>query len=298
MELGTMGLPRLEMIDIVQELQIKHCGVMAGAHAPEGTWNGINQALRMGLNPIGTVPVEQAEAYDGMFYYDFSKKVRWCAKELPLRTYVIWEEPALPYIVGDKFKFRDYMTLLRVAYETIKEVDPSIQVWNGGIGMHGGLWTIQEFLTEAIDYTDAVNLHTFHFDADCRRVVELISGLISRTIIFLEAIGKSKPIVCTEWGYPTSENETTYGSFVDPTGVVPAVREAEQAYIVKEVLDMCAPVMPQFHFAILQSYESPHWGGHTGLIDESGKKLASYYATLEWLKQQEEDAKCLPTQSA
>lgn len=297
MELGMMGLPRDGELEAMYELRIKHCGVGAAAHAIESSWDGINKAVRLGLNPIGIVPVDKEEAYDGMFYYDFSKKLRVCVREFPYKVYVIWEEPSLPYIVGDKFKFRDYQTLLRVAYETIKEADPTIQVWNGGIGQHGGLWTIQEFLTQAIDYTDAVNLHMFHFDADWRRVVELISGLISRTMIFLESIGKPKPIVCTEWGYPTSENETTYGSFVDPTGVVPAVRERDQALIVREVLRMCAPVMPQFHFAMLQSYASPHWGGHTGSIDENGKKLASYYAILEWLKEQEEDAKCLPTQS-
>ena len=91
---------------------------------------------------------------------------------------------------------KDYVTLLKHAYQTIKRVDPSAKVI-GGIANPGGPWFEKIFEEGALDYMDYLNTHTYPgVKAPERTEAKMLE--LNR---WMDAKGKRKKMWCTEYAY-------------------------------------------------------------------------------------------------
>ncbi len=292
MELGIMQAPDGEDIRRVRSLGITWANCGMSLDDPDSIYAEIENLAKVGIKAHGIVPYTDQTIAAPLFFHDFSAFLRQCAKLFPFESIEVWPEPNCPYVTKRQFGRRDYHDVIRCAYESWKEVRPETQVYNGGIGQHGGLWTVHAFIRESIDYTDGLNLHLFQFDGNPGRVVDLILGQVVRARLVMDWSGIEKPILCTEWGYPSSLIETSYGSFIDPLGI-PAHKEETQAWIIREVLNAVEPFLIRFHIAYINDvFESPYWGGYTGLKVATGRledyegiyNKLGYEALEEWVK--------------
>ncbi len=284
MELGLMTMPPDEDLELCHELGIKHGGMSFNVADPAETQKAIDHARSNGIEPmaiIGALPMPLDHA---LCLHEFAKILRFFAKTWDFKEIEVLPEPSCPYVSKGQYNVRRYQEVMKCGYETIKEVNPNILVYNGGIGQHGTLWTVQAFIEESLDYTDALNIHLFQFDGNPHRVVELIVGMMTHAHLWMKWRGKVKPMICTEWAYPTAKQETTYGSFledykyIDPKNIPPRVY-FEQGWIMKEVLESAAPMLDRMHLGSLHdNHSSNYWGGECGVKDKVATEFLIHWA--------------------
>ncbi len=107
-----------------------------------------------------------------------------------VKIWEVWNEPAVP---GGSLFWGDtpenYVRLLKAGYEAVKSVDPSAEVWNGGIGMRTAYYAFYEEILKlgAAPYYDKLSLHGKFMDLSTYRKIEEKYN------------APHKPAVVTEW---------------------------------------------------------------------------------------------------
>lgn len=123
-----------------------------------------------------------------------------------LRYWEIWNEPNASW-GPDTPNGKDYMRLLKRAYEEIKKIDPALTVLYGGTAAGGmPLTHIRETLAAGGGkYFDVVNIHPYHREG----VPELMIDDIKDVQALLKKWNLNKPVWITEMGYSTAPQSPT-----------------------------------------------------------------------------------------
>lgn len=106
-----------------------------------------------------------------------------------IRIWEIWNEPAMP---GGSIFWRDtpenYVRLLKAGYEAVKRVDPTAEVWNGGMGMRIAYYAFYDTILElgAGAYIDKLSLHGKFVDLLTYRNIEDKHAVPHKTAVVTE----------------------------------------------------------------------------------------------------------------
>ena len=135
---------------------------------------------------------------------------------LPLYVQVLNEPVYTDYALPRQFGYSvdDYVKLLQVAHEAMKEVDPSVQVVGGiSAGLTSGY--TREFITKGgLKWCDVVDLHLY----DAARPAETYEEPFRALEELMKTHGDVRPIWITEWGcYADDDPPTLPQSFGDAT---------------------------------------------------------------------------------
>ena len=189
----------------------------------------INRVLEQGLNVLPLLPfpssdwsssagpeVEVTEHYPGnrerMAYMprdleEFATYVRTTVQHYRehLRVWEILNEPiytsyALPR--GKGYQVKDYVRLLQVAYQAVKEVDPDALVI-GGIAGGADHYTREFIEAGGLDWVDALNLHTYPGLTAPESYEDSLRQLRER----MRSAGADKPIWFTEGAYYADDDK-------------------------------------------------------------------------------------------
>jgi hypothetical protein len=132
---------------------------------------------------------------------EFADYVAACVNHYKHRTkhWEILNEPlftsyALPAQQGHTAK--DYVTLLKTAYEAAKKADPTCVII-GGIAASGGKYYEEIIQAGCLDYMDFMNIHTY----PGLTPPEHAEAWLSKLNDLMRAAGKPKPIWNTEYAY-------------------------------------------------------------------------------------------------
>lgn len=113
----------------------------------------------------------------------------------------IWNEQNVPHFWGDRPNATNYLAVLRRAYETVKGVDPSIQVAFGGLA-HVPLDFIEEiYRLGGADAFDIMNVHPYTHPY--RPEGELDAKLENLRALMAKYGDVGKPVWITEIGWAT-----------------------------------------------------------------------------------------------
>lgn len=120
----------------------------------------------------------------------------------------IWNEPNSPSVFNGSPA--QYAWMLRTAYDTIKELDPSANVVLGGVSNAQATgWLAAVFATpeaDAVHAFDVANLHE-------RGPLDALAGDVRAFRAFLTGSGFTGPLWVTEHGYPSSSADQYDPSF-------------------------------------------------------------------------------------
>lgn len=126
----------------------------------------------------------------------------------------LWNEPNLQQYWGPTPDPVRYAALLKVTYEAVKRVDPSMPVVFGGLApAEGGVGNIdyasyleRAYAAGAGDYFDVLGFHAYSLHRTSPDYLEHIRAMLDRIVQISAASGRPDiPIWITEFGYPTSE---------------------------------------------------------------------------------------------
>jgi len=117
----------------------------------------------------------------------------------PVTTYQVLNEPVYTdYALPRKFGYtlEDYLRLLKIASQAIKQADPHSRVVGGiSTGLEAGL--TREFIERGgLELVDIFDLHMY----DAARPAESFEEPFSRLEALMRAHGGQKPVWITEWG--------------------------------------------------------------------------------------------------
>lgn len=184
--------------------------------------------------------------------------------------------------MGDRVE--EYVEVLRVAYQTIKGIDPQARVVLGGMAMLGPPATNERFLTDVLeagggDYFDIAAFHFFASqinqtytcaDPDCT-----IRGLLGKASIVAQTLaqwGYDKPVMLTE------TSKRCLSAYPDEAPCSPEELERQADY----VLILNARGMAAGLQAIIW-YTLDYPGGYnSSLLDQNGAPKPAYYAYQTW----------------
>lgn len=288
MELGTFQpwFPHLE--EHYEALGIKWFGV--GYSTDEGsddiaaTLVEAEKVIAHGGKPFIKWVTDPQYKRDDRWWGHLESGLRLAARELPVKHWEIFSEPNCPFVTRRELLLNEYFEVLSCAYATLKEEDPNIQVWNGGMGFFRTMWGLADFLEGALPITDALNLHPFMFGSTWGHVAARISNLLLEGQWAMEVLHQKKPIICTEWGACTEwRGAKRYEDQIERAGVAALSLEG-QAQLFWEVLSQFEAIgCPIFCFATLQDAGGgTTWQEHTSPIDPEGNPKPSYEVIKAW----------------
>ncbi len=289
MEFGMMQAPNLDLPPKHRDwghygnLGIKWCQL--SMDSTPATVHYAERLISRGWKPVATMALEPEQIRNPNMLKEVEERCRAAAKVLPMVSHwEIWPEPGCPHVSQGRFSMVAYVDILKCAYNAIKEVNPNLIVYNGGIGQHGTLWGIEPFLEVALPYTDRLCLHPYIFDADPQRAANLICDLGGNAIAKMESLGyPDMKLIIGEWGTPSAKVHTVHTSFIEVGGISP-VAEDSQAYIVGKVLEGYESVTEIFAWAYVYDLGGDFWGNHTGLVRVDGTPKPAYEVACAFAK--------------
>lgn len=150
-------------------------------------------------------------------------------KPLPIRSWQVWNEPYLPKFWQDQPFVADYLRLLRAARRSIKNGDPGAKVVLAGLaGYAKKPW---EYLADIYEgggepLFDQVAAHPY-----TRRVRGLVAILRRFRGVMRNSGDPTKPLVVTEWSWPSSKGRggNQYSWAVTRSGQAKKVRATLRA---------------------------------------------------------------------
>ena len=164
-------------------------------------------------------PVTQSEL---KAFADYCKFVASDLKDT-VNTFEVWNEWDLPYSNPERLGAKEYIAVLKTAYEAVKSVNPNaiiIGLGGSGTGTDGSF--DKEFISlNGEQYCDALSFHTYDYHRGKRFPNSNVINRVRDRLDLYRNAGIDKPIYTTEIGWPTAIK------YSDPTQ--PVWSERDQA---------------------------------------------------------------------
>ena len=118
----------------------------------------------------------------------------------------VWNEWDLPYTNTERLGAKEYVALLKTAYEAIKSVNPdAIVVGLGGAGTGtDGSFDRGVIAEGGMEYSDAISFHTYDYHRGKRFPNSGVMGRVQNRLNIFKEAGIDKPVYTTEIGWPTA----------------------------------------------------------------------------------------------
>lgn len=202
-----------------------------------------------------------------------------------IREWVLWEEPNCP-VLAPSNTIRVYSDLLKAGYSAIKEVNPTAKVYHGGMGVYAQTFFVQDlFAADALDYTDAINLHPFVFVETFSEFKRELNRLFDELRVW------EKPIVITEWGVPSAPEPRKHPSLLPRfiiEGGCPSPKEDDQAEWLVWGLEKFLQEGVELVCLIPFDQDPPqavrHWSHTCGLLREDFSEKPAYWRMKEFVE--------------
>lgn len=157
----------------------------------------------------------------------------------------VWNEENSGPFWNDAPNVQEYIPLLKVTYETVKAIDPNIQVVMGGLAGRRSDY-FKTLCTDAKAYFDIVAFHPYNSKHEPSwtdgNSTPGSNGMIDEYLKVMSDTGVSKPVWITEVGYATHKS---------------GVSEANQAQYLKEVIAHCES--KGIDRVFIYEFRAPEW---------------------------------------
>lgn len=184
-----------------------------GVEWPQGNWHFdhldaiIEKAEQVGIQilPILNYDVPWASpAYKNLdLWVEYVKRVVARYKD-KLQYWEVWNEENLKGFWKDEPNGADYATLLKISYETIKEIDPNLVVLYGGLAGVPVDFFEKSLDAGAGDYFDVINIHPYRGALTTRDRIDKFQSEVRAFTEALKVRGlKERPVWITEMGWAT-----------------------------------------------------------------------------------------------
>ncbi len=215
---GELFLPfNYEWVDKANEQGIKPLVILAFGNPLYEAGKVTQEEIDAGAATVCAIPVRDGKAEttaDDEYFDAYINYVDFISKEMKgkVAAYEIWNEPDIKYFNAKDATAKEYVELLKTAYNTIKDNDPDALVLGGALAFNGN------FLDEMIaagagEYMDAFSFHYYLGkdapEGNARERLDEKSDILSK-------YGYDKmPIWVTESGWANSDvDEQTQANYI------------------------------------------------------------------------------------
>ncbi len=217
-EKGKLSLPfNHEWVDKANEQGIKPLVILAFGNPLYEAGKVTQEEIDAGAATVCAIPVRDGKAEttaDDEYFDAYINYVDFISKEMKgkVAAYEIWNEPDIKYFNAKDATAKEYVELLKTAYNTIKGNDPDALVLGGALAFDGSF--LDEMMAAgAGEYMDVFSFHYYLGkdapEGNARERLDEKSDILSK-------YGYDRmPIWVTETGWATSDvDEQTQANYI------------------------------------------------------------------------------------